>query len=77
MATIIYNFTPNQEVWVIDDCGIKNGLVIQIQVNILNTVTTTEYDIRLDGDLETTSFDEDVVFAILQDAIDQYEISLS
>lgn len=77
MATVTYDFTPNQDVHVITDCGIQKGLVIQVRINALVTETTVDYDIRLDGEMGTTAFKEKDVFATLSAAVTEYESRLS
>lgn len=84
-SPVSYQFEPNTiPVWVIttatDTCNsaVLAGTVIQVRINVLAAVgspsetTTIVYDIRIEGELGTTEFTEDDVFATLNAATLDY-----
>lgn len=73
MATVTYQYIPDQQVRVITDCGIKSGTIVNVNIDVLASGTNILYDIRLDGELGTTQFEEADVFADLTSALTEYE----
>lgn len=87
MGTVVYAYEPNQEVYVIDGCDgrplIRSGTVIRVRISILAatgspaTDGTILYDIQLDGDIGTSVFDEENVFADKATALIEYDTRIT
>lgn len=77
MATVTYQYAPNQTVWMITDTGIKEGQVIRGVITLLITETTIEYDIREKGQKGTVRYEEAEVFGAFCDAMEAYQVLLT
>lgn len=77
MGTVTHIFDPEQEVYVIHTCNdkpyISMGVVLRVRIEVLALSTQILYDVRLGGDLGTTVFAEEDVFATKLDALVEYD----
>lgn len=73
MATVTYNFEPNDAVWYLTEtCGLKKAKIVRIDIAVIPFVTTIYYEVELDEDrsrvkevLESTLYaDADIATAI-------------
>ena len=83
-SPVSYNFEPNAIVWVITpstavcNSAVLTGTVIQVRINVLaalgspSEVTTIKYDVRIETEYGTTEFEEEDVFATLNEATIEY-----
>ena len=66
MPTVEYKFTPNEIVYVIDECNdnlyVTSGVVVRVRMEVLVSETVIRYDIRLEGQRGTKEFVEKDVF---------------
>lgn len=84
-GTINYSYDPSQTVWIITSqlCGTTNvlsvieGAIVQVIGTVLNTGTTLEYKVRLEGTGGLTPLAETDIFPTLAAAIIEYEIRLT
>jgi len=77
MATLNYDFVPDDEVWhVTADQGIKKGTIVSVEANITTTTTVVTYHVRYDGDVGTTAIIDDL-YTLLSDALTAYETLLT
>lgn len=76
MAIITYNFIPNQDIWVITDCGIKTARVIQVRATEKVSVSELKYDVHLIADSTTVELEEADMFADKATALAAYDIRL-
>ncbi len=83
MATVTYQYEPNDSVWVItsgETCpsAIRDGVVVHVRINITSVTgspaidTQILYDIFLTDDNGPTTFLEEDVFANKTDASNEY-----
>lgn len=80
-GTILYLYDPNQDVWVIDNCSgnilVREGTVIRVRAEVIQTGEDLQYDIQLDGQNGTKAFEESDVFPDLASAMAEYENRLA
>lgn len=83
-GSISYLYDPNQDVYVIDTCddsssviSVIAGTVIRVNGTVLVSETTLTYDIRLDGNIGTKTFEEADVFTDLASAVTEYQSRLA
>jgi len=83
MATITYQYIPDQSVYAITssalDCpiAIRSGIVLRVRLEILAAANKIKYDIQITGEAGTTEFLEADVFATLSDAQTEYASRLT
>ena len=68
MTTVVWDFVPNQTVWVITSSGIESGVVNRAEAVATGAGETITYYIKLDGASVETPFAEADVFASCQAA---------
>ncbi len=81
MGTIVHQYDPNQDVYVIEDCEnnlyVTNGTVIRVRIEALVSGNEIIYDIRLAGKSGTTEFMESDVFVDKPTALTEYDTRLA
>ena len=80
-GTILYLYDPNQVVWVIDNCNsdllVREGTVIRVRAEVIQTGESLQYDIQITGQNGTKAFEESDVFPDLPSAMAEYENRLA
>lgn len=76
-GTVNYLYDPNQPVWTITECGVKQGRVVRFSAEVTSTGTKAKYDVAISNELGTISLEEEDVFADLSSAIVEYEARLA
>ncbi len=67
MATVTYNFTTGQTVWhITEDCGIKEGVVRVVNIEIISGTTTITYTVQYSGETDTVVANEADLYATLE-----------
>lgn len=76
-GTVNYLYDPNQVVWTITECGVKQGRVVRFSVEVTVTGTRAKYDVAINNELGTVVLEESDIFADLSTAIAEYEARLT
>lgn len=71
MACIYHLYAPEDTVWVITDCHVKQGTVIRMFSSVLTTGTTVKYDVRFVGESTTSVVEEEDMFDTKNEAYDE------
>lgn len=76
-GTINYDFSPNDNVYIIDECDDKpyvtSGVVVRVRAEVLVVGEKILYDVRLINNSGTKEFQATDVFADKATAIAEYE----
>jgi len=73
MPVLNYLYTPNDNVYVIETCGVKPGVIVQVRFNSVINANTLEYDVRVEGNAGTDKFVEADIFPDKTTAVTEYE----
>lgn len=76
-GTINYLYSPLDNVWIITDCGVKDGRVVRFVAEVTATKSEAKYDVAVSGELGTFLLPEADIFADLHSAITEYEARLT
>lgn len=70
MATVTYNFIPNQAVWVITASNtVYKGVVTQIKIDIISSSTEVQYGVMFNNEAGSGTFLSEKVFGSKAEAI--------
>lgn len=73
MPVLNYLYAPNDNVYVIDSCGVKTGVIVQVRFNSVINADTLQYDVRVEGAAGTDVFVEADIFPDKATAVAEYE----